>query len=185
MDLSQLPKMSDTPKPPTMPPASTPTPDVHRDPPGGFGPVAVWMSLGIGLIFLMLGSNVLHWAAARTAGRAFPEGVTWTAGDRAGQPVGYYELQGGTGWTETGFFVMGVALLIDALLLFFVYGSRRPRPALIAAALATTGLALAFNLFAAADVFGWGMMPINSMIAVVVGGIMLFEQIGLWRATRG
>lgn len=180
MDLSQLPKMSDTPKPP--PPMAEPpaAPAVYREP-SGVGPVAVWISLVIGLIFLMLGANFLRWAAAKLGGREFvtgwfqPDGVT---------PVKYFELQGGTAWGETGFFAMGVALLIDALLLFFVYRSPTPRRGLLALALATTALALALNVGAAGYVFTLGILPFSSMIAILVGGIMLFEQLGLWREPR-
>ena len=182
MDLSQLPKMGETPKPP--PPIAEPAPAAppYREPSGGFGPIAVWISLVIGLLFLMLGANFARWATAKASGHEFatgwlqPDGVT---------PVRYFELQGGTAWSETGFFVMGVALLIDALLLFFVYGSRTPKPALILAALAATGLALAINLGVAGYVFSLGILPFSSMIAVLVGGVMLFEeQLGLFRESR-
>lgn len=189
MDLSQLPKMSDTPKPP--PPAETATaataaPAAYREPAGGFGPVAVWISLVIGLLFCMFGANAARWGVAKLSGHEFATGINWTeaAGDRAGTPVGYFELQGGTAWSEVGFFTMGVALLLDAVLLFFVYGSRRPKPLLIGAALAMTGVALAINVGCAGYVFSLGILPFSSMVAVLVGGMMLFEQFGLWREAR-
>lgn len=184
MDLSQLPKMGETPKPAppmtekTTPPTAT---VVYRDAPGGFGPVAVWISLVIGLLFLMFGANFGRWAMEKLQGREMVTG--WPNDD--GSPRTYFQLTGGTAWSETGFFVMGVALLLDAALLFFVYKSPTPKRGLLMAALAATGVALAINVGAAGYVFSWGILPISSMVAVLVGGMMLFEQLGLWREARG
>ena len=193
MDLSQLPKMSETPKPP---PAdtddadrpSTPNgrPPVDYAPPrpaagGAMGGVSVWISLIVGVIFLIFGANFGRWLIA---GGHLATNVNWTAGPKAGTPVAYFELQGGTAWSEAGFFVMGVALILDAALLLLIYRSRSPRRALVLIALGVTGVALALNVGVGFYLFSISILPIATLIAVLTGGIMLFDQWAVWKESR-
>lgn len=145
------------------------------------GVIAVWISLIVGLICLMWGWNFARWLGPKLVGREWDTGVAWTAGPLAGTPVTYFELEGGTAWGETGFFVMGVALLLDAALLAAVHTQPRPTRGLLRPALGATILALAFNVGVCVYYLGLGFKPYSNLIAVLVGGIMLFDQIALWR----
>ena len=182
MDLSQLPKMSDTPKPPPagpLPPSARRTPS---DVTGEVGPLAVWISLVIGVIFCALGQTFARWAIATLAGKTFATNVNWTAGPKAGTPVTYFELMGGTAWSDAAFFTTGVALIADAVLLFFVYRGVARR-GLLAVALGLTGVALALNVGVAGYLFTLGLLPIATLVALLVSGMMLFEQLAIWRQT--
>ncbi len=194
MDFSQLPKMSDTPKPPA-PETEEPTPRkseesrqvIYAPSDGGlgFGIASVWISLILGVILLMLGGNFGRWAVANLSGKEFatgwlqPDGVT---------PVKYFELQtimghpesaGGTAWSETGLFLMGIALLFDAALMFAFYRRGVPTRNLVIVAIFFTGIALALNVFVAFKLFAMGIMPLITMCAVLVGGMILFDHVPL------
>lgn len=204
MDFSQLPKMSDTPKPPP-PENDEPTetaPSRPRDPSAvasaqpainasmdggfGFGFASVWISLILGFILLMLGANFGRWATATLAGKPFNTGVEWSAaaGDKAGQMVGYFDLQGGTAWSETGLFLMGIALLLDAMLMFVYFRRGAPSKALVLGAIFFTGLALAINVLVAIKLFGMGILPLITMCAILVGGMILFDHVPLLGARK-
>src|SRR5687768_9905560 len=113
MDFSQLPKMSKTPAPPPQaePPEMVASPTPSSAPPAygvpyagpgayyarpGGDLISIWISLIVGLICLMLGWSFARWLAAKASGNEFATGVNWVAGPKAGQPVSYFELQGGT-----------------------------------------------------------------------------------------
>lgn len=193
MDFSQLPKMSDTPKPPpekqeteeSEAPAARPREAVRpveyapMDGGFGFGFAFVWISLILGFILLMLGANFGRWATATLAGKPFNTGVNWTAGEKAGQMVEYFDLQGGTAWSETGLFLMGIALLLDALLMFLYFRRRAPSTAFVKGAIFFTGIALALNVFVAVKLFGMGILPLITMCAILVGGMILFDHVPL------
>lgn len=190
MDFSQLPKMSNTPKSPASPEetrSSQPERVVYVPAEGGmgFGFASVWISLILGLILMMMGANFGRWATAKLAGKPFNTGVEWSAaaGEKAGQMVEYFELQGGTAWSETGLFLMGVALLLDAVLMFLYYRSGRPATAIIWLAVLFTSVAMALNLFVAVRLFSFGMMPLMTMGALLVGGMMLFDHLPMLRST--
>jgi hypothetical protein len=144
----------------------------------GFGFASVWISLILGLILMMMGANFARWATATLAGKEFatgwlqPDGVT---------PVRYFELQGGTAWSDAGLFLMGVALLLDAALMFIYYRSGRPSKGVLWAAIVFTGIATAINAFVAVRLFGMGIMPLLTMGALLVGGMMLFDHLPMVR----
>lgn len=186
MDFSQLPKMSDTPKPPpkdedeSQPAAPAPQRRTGYPPMDGalgFGFASVWISLVLGLILMMLGANFARWSSATITGKSFPTGVEWSAGEKAGQMVEYFDLQGGTAWSETGLFLMGVALVLDAALMFAFYRRGRPSNLLLFAAILATGLALGLNVLVAIKLLSAGIMPLTTMCAVLVGGMMLFDHV--------
>lgn len=183
MDFSQLPKMSDTPKPP--PPEKSEASDLVARPvefapvDGTFGFASIWISLVVGAILMMLGANFGRWATATLSGTPFQTNVNWTAGPKEGQMVEYFDLQGGTAWSEAGLFLMGVALLLDAGLMFVFYRRGTFSSSLLYAAIFVTGIALAINVFVAAKLFGLGVMPMITMCAVLGGGILLFDHFAL------
>ena len=189
MDFSQLPKMSKTPPTPTadgeLPQA---TPAAARDVvpearvvyvpapyDAGFG--SVWLSLIAGLIFLAMGQTFGRWLVARASGREFATGVNWTAGPKEGTPVAYFELMGGTAWTDTGLFLMGVALLLDAAILGILASRGRHNRALVLIAVAVTSIAMVINAGVVAYVISIGItLPLTSLIALAVGGFVVFDH---------
>jgi hypothetical protein len=198
MDLSKLPRMSETSKhaPPGQAPdqaepqlgAATPQPapvdyrsyDAARP---GVG-AEVWLSLIIGLILIMVGWRFARWAAATMTGQPFHTNVNWMAGPKAGQEVSYYELEGFTAWTETALFLFGVALVLEAAMLAVVYSRLGGKVALTAIALLVTVLATALNLVVAIKLLGIGIMPLMSVLAVGFGGYMAMYEWKLLQQLR-
>ena len=198
MDLSKLPRMSETNKhaPPPPPPdqgepqlaAATPQPapvdyrsyDAARPSVGA----EVWLSLIIGLILIMVGWRFARWAAAMMTGQPFHTNVNWMAGPKAGQEVSYYELEGFTAWTETALFLFGVALVLEAAMLAVVYSRLGGKVALTAIALLVTVLATALNLVVAIKLLGNGIMPLMSVLAVGFGGYMAVYEWKLLQQLR-
>jgi hypothetical protein len=195
MDLSKLPKMSQTAQAEREraageaqragdPPAAAGATARERAVPGyADEPVVgaeVWISAVLGLVFVVMGWNFARYLIARGTGQAFHTGVEWSAGTpKAGQEVGYFELQGYTAWTDASMFVFGLAMLADGALLL---ASRRA--SVVWAGFALTVLAVAMNLVTAGLAFSAGIMPLFSIVAVAIGGYMLAYQ---WRlvAPRG
>lgn len=196
MDLSKLPKLSQTPTPadaqmssadpPSHDRASPPTPAPmidHRSverASAGIG-AEVWISLVVGILLLLIGRNFAVYVSDTLAGRTFHTHVTWQAGPQIGQEVAYWDLSGGTSWTEAGLFVFGLALVIEAIMLMAVF-SRFPHKAPLAwAALAVTTLATVLNLYVSVLVLSKGLIPLMSGLAVAFGGYMAAYQ---WRLAR-
>ena len=195
MDISKLPRMSETSK--HAPPleqaepqmgAATPQPapvdyrsyDAVRP---GVG-AEVWLSLIIGLILIMVGWRFARWAIASMTGQPFHTNVNWMAGPKAGQEVSYFELEGFTAWTETALFLFGVALVLEAAMLAVVYSRLGGKVALTAIALLVTVLATALNLIVAIKLLGIGIMPLMSVLAVGFGGYMAVYEWKLLQQLR-
>lgn len=197
MDFSQLPKMSKTPSTPTASesatsdeastPLTTDTPkhDVPRPqaidyrnayaaPEASFG--GVWLSLIAGVIFLALGATFGRFLLAKLSGKDFATGVNWTAGPNEGQPVTYFELQGGTAWTDAGLFLMGVALLLDALILGILAARGKPNRGLVWIAVILTSIAMLINAGVVVHLFSMNILPLTSLIALAVGGFVVFDH---------
>src|SRR5688572_15418860 len=115
MDLSKLPRLSETPPTPPgpadVPPArqdapSTPghsaapprTPpvipgEIHPDYTIEYRPAIgaeIWISAVIGLIFIMMGWTFARYLVATATGKPFPTNVTWVEGEKAGTEVSYF-----------------------------------------------------------------------------------------------
>ena len=121
MDLSKLPKLSETPPPPAPPVESASNQEElsdHRrvDPSEMIG-AEVWLSAIIGLIFLLLGRRFAIYLFSVVSGKAFHTGVNWISGAKAGQEVGYRELEGFVFFNESAMFAFGLALIFEAIVL--------------------------------------------------------------------
>src|SRR5205823_607458 len=108
MDLSKLPKMSQTPKPPEPQPSSEdPAPVSEREMAAvdaGAGGM-LWFSIIVGGLCIMYGRRSFSYFLAKLSGREFHTEVNWSVGPNAGQEVAYWELMGGAAWAETGLFL--------------------------------------------------------------------------------
>jgi hypothetical protein len=197
MDFSQLPKMSKTPTTPNMAnesPAEVPTPVapspareqrvVYVQAPyeSGFG--GVWLSLIAGIIFLAMGATFGRWLGAKLTGKPFPTGWFWEPGTpKAGLERTYFELIGGTAWSDTGLFLMGVALLLDAGILGILSARGRPNKTLVFIAIAITVIAMLINACVVTYLISGGYgLPLPSLIALAVGGFVVFDHMPMLRS---
>ena len=199
MDMSKLPRLSQTNKDdaPTPVPGGTPAPPVPdpdrtvpdyqpRDRGGydrGYDPgysvgAEVWISVILGIVFMFIGWNFARYAATTLTGGTYHTHVNWTAGEKAGQEVAYYELQGGTAHTDSAMFLFGLALVLEAVAMLIAHTGVPGKRAFVGFALFVTLLATAYNLFVMVKLFGMGITPLMSVIAVAIGGYMATYQ---WR----
>ncbi|MGH7213799.1 MAG: hypothetical protein ACREIT_03430, partial [Tepidisphaeraceae bacterium] len=93
-------------------------------------------------------------------------------------------LQGFTALTDTAIFLFGLAMVFEAVALIAASRPTRARRALLALALLVTLVATAFNLFVTVRLFGAGITPWISLLAVAFGGyIAMYEWRLLQRTT--
>ncbi len=184
MDLSKLPRLSDsasqTPPPPPqseVPPAP-PQPVTYSQPgtyhqPHGISP-DIWFNTVVGIILLFVGRSFASWLIATLTGQTFHTGVEWTQASGNSGEVPYFQLQGYTAWTDAGLFIFGVVVLLEALCLA-LYQTRPAGPsrALVLAALALTVLCTALNLVLCIVLMSHGVFPLFSALAVAFGGYII------------
>ena len=193
MDMSKLPRLSQSQSPPPAPgaptdpvnyeppvrpgqaaPAGTPTLNYER-PAAGAG-AEVYISLAIGLILMLVGRQFGTYLISRITHEAFHTGVNWMAGPNAGQEVGYWDLEGFTAWTDASLWLFGLTLVFDAIILYAAGGKR---VWLVALGFALTVGVCAFNAFVCAKLFNAGITPIMSLMALAFGIYMAIYQKGL------
>ena len=145
----------------------------------------VWLSVVLGVICLLLGMRFARWLLVTASGGTFSTGATWTSGEKAGQPVAYFELQGYPAYTEMAFFLFGVALVLEGLAILAT-GAAGPRLRTFtaAAAMLVTAAATLFNLGLAVFLSSLGSVPIASLLMVAFGGYMTFYLYRLWQTLR-
>ena len=190
MDLSKLPKLSESPAPP--PPVQDETPAPAPQPIDyGHGPTIgvsigaeVWVSLIIGIIFLMLGFNFARYAFTTMSGHAYHTHVDWTDGPKAGTEVAYPDLTGDVIWNDSALFIFGVALILEAIVLFIAGTNSTLKRPLVGFAAFIAAAATLLNLIAAAKMFSDGIMPLVSLLAVAFGGYMAAYEWKLYVALR-
>ena len=206
MDMSKLPRLSQTnkddaptPVPGGTPPAPAPDPDRtvpdsqprdrggydrdDRRSSGGYDPgysvgAEVWISVIFAIVYMFIGFNFARYVAAKVTGGTYHTSVNWTAGEKAGQEVDYYDLQGGTAHSDSAMFLFGVALLLEAIAMLIAHTGAPGKKLFVGFALFVTLLATAYNLFVIVKLFGMSVTPLMSVIAVAIGGYMATYQ---WR----
>jgi hypothetical protein len=199
MDLSKLPKLSNTqnhsPTPDIAPaePQTAPSPaqatpyQPYR--PGERRPgvgVDIWISLVIGLLLLMLGANFGKWAIATIRHQPFPTGFSWEDDTpKAGQPKEYFDLAGYTALSEMGIFLFGAMLLAEAAakFLLLVKPGKLAWAFLLFATLLTL-VATLLNLYALYKTFMFGQPQIINGLALALGGWILFDEITTLQRTK-
>lgn len=188
MDLSKLKPMSQTPPTPSpsdAPVDAKPIPPVQAylnpstgiaPPTEDFGLVSIWISLIMGVISLFLGQRFGSWLMARFKGEEFHTNVIWQSGEQTGSEVAYFDLSNHTALTEAGLFSLGIILIIDAGLMLL---ARRGLMSLtlIFAALGLVLASLLFNLYVCVMVYKSGVLPLMSLMAVLVAGIVFFTHL--------
>lgn len=197
MDLSKLPKLSDTAAnspPPVGVEAKPVAPDQRVYRPMPHGPTGVgsdvWISLILGILFISMGSQFARFAATRFKGLPYHTGMLWPVLDppdeKGGTEVAYYDLQNFTAYTETGEFLFGLTLIFDALaktaaVLKPGFVSR----GVLSLAVVATVSAVAINLYTASKFFSTNSgTPLVSLLIIAFGGYVLYDQINTLQLTR-
>jgi hypothetical protein len=171
MDLSKLRPMSET------PPTPDPPQKVDSRPKGAaLQSTSAFLSIVLGLVFVLLGSTFVKWLSTTLTGGEFDTGAIWQAGEKAGQKVSYFELMGGTAWTDLGVFVAGLSLMLDGVLILIALRSRRIVKPLVIAAVGCISLAAMINLGVSGFLFSIGITPIFSLVAVAVLAYVVVEH---------
>jgi len=115
----------------------------------------------------------------------FHTNVTWNPNTpKAGQEVGYWQLDASFGfpaWTEASVWLFGLAMVFDAIVLYFAAGKRAW---LVAVVLALTILVTAFNAFVCAKLFSNNITPLMSLLAAAFGVYMAIYQWRLFNDVR-
>jgi hypothetical protein len=150
----------------------------------GFG---VFLSLILGLVFMLLGQQFARWGIATLSGNDYVTGKIFPPGGPDGnKPVPYWQLDDMSQWTDLGLFSLGAALLVDAVLMLVASRRGRVNPILFFSAFGVVSCAVATNL-----VVGWKFMsltppvtPIVSIVAVIAGAFVLFDHWAVWREGR-
>ena len=186
MDLSKLPKMSQTPPPPSgeSSPQPQPPPDDRADishVDAGVGGM-VWVSVILGALCIWLGRGFGSYMAAKLSGREFHTHALWNPGTpKAGQEVAYWDLSGSWAWTEASMFLFGLALILEAIALWVISSKMGGKKFFLSISLIVVVIATVFNLYTAVRVMGDGLMPLQSGVAIAMGGYMAMYQ---WKLLR-
>lgn len=131
----------------------------------------------LGALFMLMGLSFAKWSICKLTGQTYHTNVNWTAGPNEGTEVAYFDLQGMTAWTDTGIFLFGLSMVIEALALVLI--SRAIAPKLSAgAALLVTAAAFAINGYIAIKMFGANTLPLLSLLAMGFSGFTLMR---LWQ----
>jgi hypothetical protein len=142
----------------------------------------IWFNAIIGMIFIAAGFTFARFLAAKLTGQPFHTYVNWTEDSGASGEVPYFDLEGYTAWTHMGMFCFGVVLLLEAAAIAAM--TLRPghsSRALLAVSFAFTLATSALNAYICIRLFGIGVIPVLSGLAVAYGGWIILSQ---WRMLR-
>jgi hypothetical protein len=183
MDLSKLPRLSETDKHAPAPPEPVPpVAEQYKPAPLDYGSADlgvsgyVWLSIILGLIFMMMGGTFARFAFAKLTGQDFHTHAVWQTGPKAGQEVAYFELQGYSAYTDTAVFLFGLAMVLEAGMLVLARRNTPTTQAFVAAATGVTAVMTLFNLLVCILLFQSGVMPFISVLAVGFGGFMTHSE---------
>jgi hypothetical protein len=176
MDLSKLPKLSETdkhapPPPSDEPPSSSRAPAADYAPPPAASGADVWFNIAIGIIIQLLNARFWSWVVSSITGSAF----TWSFTDVDGSPIAY---------SKTVFFFGDLAMVLFGLVLIFdgITLMMSRRRGVLLAAFGLTCIATALNLFYLIGMMSKGYgLQLMSAIAIAFGGYIAMNQ---WKAIR-
>ena len=148
---------------PPMPAAPPGPPSVAA---GSFGAYA-GIALLVAVIFWMYGGLTFGQWLLHPSTNPYP--ATWQEGPRAGQPVSYFELEGGEAWRDLGTFATMVGLLVEAGL--YCVAAARPAAAraVLTAVIAVAVAAGAANALSAGMQTKMGFtQPMLAVVGLIV-----------------
>jgi len=184
MDISKLPKLSETKPPeaaagaPEPPSAPTERRMDYRAPayePRGVGG-EVWFGAIIGLILVLITRQFGSYLFALLTHQPFHTGVNWTEGPKAGQEVDYTQLEGGTFYSDSSVFLFGLALMIGALAQALLASRIRSKRAVAWLSLGFMAAATIYNIVAVAIILHEGITPLLSLLCVAIGGYIVYYE---------
>ena len=168
MDMSKLPRMSQSPAPPA-PAADDPLPYHEPSTPPDTNNTAAeaWISIAIGVILLFLSPRIWQYLASPGT-----FGQKWTFNDASGNPLAYPKTV--FFWGDLAITTFALVLIIEGLVLAFAR-----KPALVLIALVFTVLTVALNLVyvVAMVVQGYGLQILSALAVAFGVYIAMFE----WR----
>ena len=195
MDVSKLPRLSETkpPEPAPQPPAAqAPAPQPPSAPtrPVEYGTgeramigAEIWVSLILGLILVLYTAQFGKYLIAAATGHEYHTGVVWSDDQpNAGKEVPYTQLQGGTFFADSSLFFFGVAIVIGAFAQFaWAFLGLR---AFAWFSLTLTLLATLYCLVAmVAIMHADGPLPLMTLLCVALGGYaVIYEYSALKRS---
>ena len=190
MDVSKLPRLSGE-KQATQPDVGAAPPDAppireviqHTAAPAPVVGAEVWFSIVIGIVFLALGWSFGRYLGATLTHQPFHTNVKWMEGPpHYASEVAYWDLEGGTAWSESAMFLFGAALIVDALCLAVSAKLPGARRGWIMLSLAIMLSAVIYNLMVCLKLFNLGITPLISLLAVAFGGYAVFYQWAILRS---
>jgi hypothetical protein len=184
MDLSKLPKLSETPRPPPQPGPEAPRVPVARVEPAQFGLGAeAWISLAFGMLLLLISHNTLGYFSSKlfhTSFEPFPDPTRQYPARcdfilyMDGTKIFYRDTV--TFWSDLVVTLFAITLILDGLILL-----RARRAGVILCALAVTTIATLANLFYLVRTISGGL-PIISILAVIFGVYIAIYQWNLYKS---
>jgi len=162
MDLSKLPKMSETPRPPATVEPMTTSRKSEAIPASA---AEAWISIAVGVIMLLMYPRFLQWIFSRLFGTNFNEFML------DGAVVPYPQVP--EFWSDLGPTSFGVVLIIEGLIL----GLAPKRPLVWFAFVLTVGVVL-YNLIYVVTSYSRYGLALISAIAVAFGVYIAMHQ---WR----
>lgn len=186
MDMSKLPRLSQTDTPPPPPPEETVSSEAAPQPVLPYAPAdravygaEAFIAVIVGVIFTFLGARFGSYLLSIISHKPFHTGVIFTS---TGAEVPYSQLSPGHPMiNEAGMFLFGLAMLLDAAVIATANASPRLRRPLLSVALVTTTLAVLFNVYVAAVFFKDGALPLFSLLAVGIGGYSAMIQWAMFK----
>ncbi len=182
MDLSKLPRLSETDKhaPPPQPPSQEqqePIPQATLAAPvRAAAPVSaeVWFSIAIGLIIQLLNSRFWSFVSSKLLGGEY----TWTFSNADGSPITYTQsvfFQG-----DLAMVLFGLVLMLESLVLIFPH-----RRKIIMFVFALTCITTAMNLLYLINMMNGGYgLQIMPALAVLFGGYIAMYHWSMLKALR-
>jgi hypothetical protein len=182
MDLSKLPRMSETPAPP--PPAQStplpqaPMPQVYFDPAPSVAAEA-WISIAIGLILLLVSPYTLQWLISLISSYKPPFLPITSTDFQTGAVTEVPYPSSVFFFSHLCVFAFALAMIISGLILF------TRKTLLVGLAFAFTLIATLMNLIYVVKATMTGeALPIISALAVAFGGYLAFSQYRLLQVLR-
>ncbi len=190
MDLSKLPKLSQSPAPPPADaPVAPPAAPIQYGTsqtasPGVFAGPEIWIAGFMGIIFMIVGGTFAKYLVAKMSGQTFHTNVTWTTGERADQEVGYWELQGHTALSDSAIFLFGLSMLLEAFVMAASAKPFRYKLHLVVLAFVIAAGATIYNLIVVMILFADGITPLYSIVAVGFGAYIAWWEWNLLQSIR-
>lgn len=138
----------------------------------------VWVAAIIGVVVMLMGLNFAKWSIATLTGNPYHTNIGWQVGEHAGEEVKYWDLQGFAAFQDMSFFLFGLAMVLEAVVLTIVHSRIKSKRPLLALAIMITFAATIMNLVLSVKLFSIQVLPIMSLLCIGFGGYIIAYE---WR----